>query len=111
MDIVAILDELLTSVNASFGWYNKDLDITHVTFIQIGDKPTEYSDDEETGTVYTVQIDIWGKDDYETMQKKNIIRELMKNSEFGYIDGQDLYEDDTKIYHKALRYQILDSKD
>lgn len=110
MDIVAMLDEILTPVNASFGWYNKNLD-THVTFIEIDDNPINYGDDEETGVVYTIQIDVWSKDDYEAMQLKKQIKTLMKSTEFGYIDGQDLYEDDAKIYHKALRYQILDSID
>ncbi|MDP4146118.1 MAG: hypothetical protein Q8936_16780 [Bacillota bacterium] len=110
MDVVAMLDEILSPVDAKYGWYNSKLN-THVTFILLYDRATEYSDDEETGAVNTVQIDVWSKDDYEAMQKKNDIKKLMKDTDFGYIDGRDFYEDDTKIYHKALRYQILDSED
>ena len=32
----------------------------------------------------------------------------MLDNDFGYIDGRDLFEIDTKIYHKALRFSYLE---
>lgn len=111
MDVVTTLGALLEPVNATYGWYNANNSNTHVTFCMLHDVPMYYSDDIETGIVYTVQVDIWSKDDLEALQIKNQIRNILKTSDFGYTDGADLYEDDVKIYHKALVYQILDMQE
>ena len=37
-----------------------------------------------------------------------IVKNVIIISDFGYIDGTDFFETDTKIYHKALRFSYLE---
>lgn len=84
------------------GWYDENMNETHVTFCIALESPEDYEDDDEVTMNYVIQVDVWSKEDHEGIVKE--IKKIMKKNEFTHIDSVDLFETDTKIYHKAMRF-------
>lgn len=110
-DIIETIDTTLSNallslnIESFYGWYDEDINNTHVTFILLSDEDTDYSDDEAEKTEYYVQVDIWSHENVESL--KRTIKTAMKSiSNCTYASGQDFYEVETKIFHKALRFYI-----
>lgn len=83
--------------------YNNSSSSTYITFFSYNDKGEEYADDEEIVTGYYMQLDIFSKTSYTNILKQ--VNKLMK--EAGFIRkpaGPELFEDDTKLYHKPVRF-------
>lgn len=75
----------------------------YITFFGYNDNGELYADDEEVVTGYYVQVDIWSKGSYTNILKQ--VKKLMKDANFiKRASGPELYEDDTKLYHKPLRF-------
>lgn len=111
MDIIKIIAKSLEPISLKGipvvqGWYDKNINDTHITFTLLNDSVNSVSDDEEETISYFIQIDIWGKKDEWKLKKE--VKKLMLESDFGYDDGQDFFENDTKIYHKALRFKYVE---
>lgn len=113
MDIIETIDNALSgalnplNIESFYGWYDKEILQTHVTFTQLNDTDTSYSDGEAEVTEYYIQVDIWSKDNIESLKKT--IKTAMKTIDScTYNQGQDFYETDTKIFHKALRFYIVE---
>jgi hypothetical protein len=76
---------------------------TYVTYMQLDKDGTLYADDEIQGTVQYYDFDIYSKGNYFTVVDKII--ELLTGAGWTYTpsrDSPDLYERDTKYYHKTL---------
>lgn len=54
---------------------------------------------------YYIQVDVWSEEDCFLLKRK--IKKLLKKAGFTYFAGNDDYEQDTKIYHKAARFYFL----
>lgn len=75
---------------------------TYITFFEY-DEDVENSSDDEIETIgHYVQVDLWTKADFTNY--KSLIKLAMKNASFYFTNAEELYEDDTKIYHWASRY-------
>ena len=75
---------------------------TYITFFTYLDKPELHSDDKEAVTGYYIQIDIWSKTDYTEIAKE--VHQSMLTQGFTKLNFYDLYEEDTKTYHKVMRF-------
>lgn len=64
----------------------------------------EWAENKEIATDYYVQVDIFSKADYTALEDK--IREKMASAGFRRSMAADLYEPDTELYHKAMRFVI-----
>lgn len=111
MDIIETIAKALEGIASRGitvvqGWYDENINDTHITFCELSDRSNSISDDEEEEIAHTIQIDIWSKKDEWKLKKE--VKKLMLNSDFGYIEGQDFFEPDTKIYHKSLRFSYLE---
>ncbi|MGL5084260.1 MAG: hypothetical protein ACRC68_00835 [Clostridium sp.] len=111
IDIIEFIAKALTEISnrgiyVVSGWYDEDINDTHITFCELNDRQGDVSDDEEESIIHLIQIDIWSKKDEWKLKKE--IKKLMAQSDFGYVDGEDLFETDTKIYHKAMRFDYLE---
>lgn len=111
IDVIKLLAKVLNpiskrGIHTAQGWYDGSIDKTHITFCIIGDRINNISDDEEEEIIHHIQVDLWSKSD-EWMLKKEIKKLMIKN-DFGYVDGKDFYENDTKIYHKAMRFKYIE---
>lgn len=76
----------------------------YVEYEIINEYGSEYSEDKETITTYVVQVDIFSTKNYTELE--NIIKKHMKEAGFTRDTAVDLYEKDTKLYHKAMRFTI-----
>ncbi len=89
-----------------YGWYDEGLNQTHVTYFIVLETLDDYEDDDEATVNYTVQVDSWSKEDDREIIKQ--IKKLMKANGFTMIDKNDFFETDTKIYHKAIRFNYYE---
>lgn len=81
---------------------SKGKDYPYITFFTYLDRTTEHSDDEEAITGYSIQVDVWSKNDYSKIEKN--VHQGMLSSGFLKQSFHDLYENDTKVYHKVMRF-------
>lgn len=76
----------------------------YVEYEIIDEYGTEYADGKEIGTTYVIQVDIFSKEDYHVLEKA--IRKHMLKAGFNRDMAADLYEENTRLYHKAMRFNI-----
>ncbi|SKC57676.1 hypothetical protein [Maledivibacter halophilus] len=88
-------------VPVRFQTYSGDEE-TYITFFIYLDKPELHSDDKELINGYYVQIDIWSKEDYTDLVDTVYTRII--DAGFTKLNFYDLYEEDTKTYHKVMRF-------
>jgi hypothetical protein len=62
------------------------------------------ADDEEQITAHFVQVDIWSTGNYNSLVDQ--VKARMKDNGFRRTSEADLYEADTEIFHKALRFRL-----
>lgn len=107
MDLTAFIGEVIgiTGVHVEEGWYNENINDTHITFYYMSDEDTNHSDDTNEGEEYYIQVDIWSKEDCFKLKKK--VKKLLKKAGFTYFAGNDMYEAETAIYHKAARFYFV----
>lgn len=105
-DIIDIVSSALSSLDVPVieGWYDEDLNKTHITVHEYLSQDGDYEDDEASCIEHNIQVDIWSKNSLQACKLKKKIKILLKNNEFSFSQGQDFYETDTKIYHKAMRF-------
>ncbi|RSL32667.1 hypothetical protein D7Z54_14555 [Salibacterium salarium] len=77
---------------------------TYITFFDYNENEAQSADDEETATYEFVQVDVWSKGDYTQLVKD--VKTAMKAAGFKRRDEQEFYEDDTELFHKAIRFVI-----
>lgn len=78
--------------------------IPYLEYEVISERGEEYSEGEEKYTTYLVQVDIFSTGDYTELEQT--IKEEMLKSGYNREQAVDLYEKETKLYHKAMRFNI-----
>ena len=91
-------------IPVSFQKY-KGKENTYITFFNYLKQGEEYADNEEKATGYYIQVDVWSKNDYTELVEK--VKNAMKAAGFRRTSAVDLFEEDTKIYHKVIRFSYL----
>ncbi|URN96914.1 MAG: DUF3168 domain-containing protein [Candidatus Pristimantibacillus lignocellulolyticus] len=74
-----------------------------ITFFEVINEDSEFADDEAYASDISIQIDVWSKASTSAISKE--VDRVMKAQGWSRTTGADLYEEDTKIFHKALRYR------
>jgi hypothetical protein len=80
-----------------------------ITFHEYMASGEKYEEDEETLTGHYIQVDIWSKSDYTELVGKT--RDTLTRAGFKRLNEIDLYEDDTKIYHKGMKFFYLEERE
>jgi len=77
-----------------------------VTFFEVSNRPADYGDNAEQGSEIQFQFDVWAKgaDPTAIAQQLDI---CLKAAGWWRLMATDMYEDDTRIFHKVTRYVIL----
>lgn len=70
----------------------------------INEHGISYSEGNEDYTTYVIQTDIFSTGDYTELENK--IKEIMINNGFSRDMAADLYEKETGLYHKPIRFSI-----
>lgn len=78
---------------------------TYITFFSYLEQGEKYADNEEKETGYYIQIDVWSKSDYTELVEN--VTNAMNAAGFRRTSAADLFERDTKIYHKAIRFLYI----
>jgi hypothetical protein len=82
---------------------------TYITFFEYNQFSALNADDEEQQTAHFFQVDIWSKGDYTSLVDQ--VKELMTAAGFRRTTETDLYESDTKIFHKVLRFSYVEERE
>lgn len=99
-----ILQTLKTvGVPVSFQQYSGQVS-SYVTFFTYLESGEQYADDREAVTRFSVQLDVWSKQDYTELV--NTVDQAMHAAGFVKNGYFDLYETDTQMYHKAMRFHF-----
>jgi len=80
------------------------MEFPRITFFEMTNFDDLYADDDALSSEIHFQIDIWSKDGNMTAIAQEVDK-TMKQIGFRRTSSIDLYEDDTEVYHKALRYE------
>lgn len=111
MDIQELVTNTLLNlgIEVLYGWYDKDLGKAHITFLEIDTEETDYVDDVATSIEHLIQFDIWTKDGEEAQELKKLVKEKLKSVGFRFQNGGDNFEMDTKLWHIAQRFIIIEN--
>lgn len=99
-DILMALSPL--DIPVAFQTYSEKAE-TYITFFTYLEKAELHADDEEEISGNYIQLDLWSKSDYTELIGE--IHKRMKEAGFVKQNFYDLYEKDTKVYHKVMRYR------
>ncbi len=108
--INSIIIETLSDIGVpvAFQLYSGEAS-TYVTFHEYIQSGEAFEDDEERFTGHYIQVDVWSKSDYSVLV--TLTKEKLKAAGFNRQDEMDLYEKDTGIYHKGLRFYYLEEQE
>lgn len=97
-----IIDTLeSTNVPISFQTYEGE-ETTYITFLEYLQQGESFADDNEEVTGHYIQVDVWSKGNYRKIVDQ--VKKLLKQAGFIRKYETELYEPDTKIFHKVLRF-------
>lgn len=74
-----------------------------ITFFEIDNADTAFADDTAYAAEILVQVDVWSRGSTSAIAGE--VDETMKGLGYSRTGAPDLYEPDTKVYHKAMRYR------
>ncbi|SDD27000.1 Protein of unknown function [Paenibacillus sp. UNCCL117] len=80
-----------------------------VTYFEVNNRDSFFADDTPIASDIVLQVDIWSKGSTSAIAKE--VDRTMKELGYTRTSGADLYEEDTKVYHKALRYRTRIQED
>lgn len=106
-DIIGYIYKQLENLGVSVqeGWYDENINDTHITYFCVNENETEFEDDVNTCEKYLIQVDIWSKED--VLELKEKVKIALKEADFTFKYARDFIETDTKIYHKVLRFEYV----
>ncbi|MGF7036597.1 hypothetical protein J2T17_007671 [Paenibacillus mucilaginosus] len=73
-----------------------------ITFFEMSNFDKDFADDSAISSQIIIQVDIWNKTSTSGIADR--VDAVMKSLGFGRSGSADLYENDTGIFHKAMRY-------
>ncbi|MCB2300654.1 hypothetical protein [Clostridium tagluense] len=74
---------------------------TYITFFNYLENLENYADNEATSESCYIQVDVWSLGDYSILIKN--VLESLKLAGFRRTYMTEMYENDTKLYHKIIR--------
>jgi hypothetical protein len=100
-----LFDERITSLVSNKIYLLKAPDNTMAPYVEyevLNENGSMFAENEEIGTDYNIQIDIFTKGSYTTIVKA--IKSVMKENGFMKEFGGSRYEEDSKLFHYILRF-------
>lgn len=77
---------------------------TYIEYHIISEKYDDFTSNKANTVRYIIQVSIFSKYDYEEIE--NTVKQVLLEKGYSFSHGVDLYEEDTKLYHKAMRFNI-----
>jgi hypothetical protein len=76
-----------------------------ITFFELTNFDRDFADDTAISSEIHVQIDIWSKESTSPIALE--VDKTMKSMGYQRNSSHDFYEDDTQVFHKAMRYSTI----
>lgn len=76
-----------------------------ISYYEMDNSVASKADDDEYSSNIAIQIDIWAKSSSQCSKIAVQVNEKMKGLEFERTLSLDLFEQETKIYHKTMRFE------
>ncbi|ABA42701.1 MULTISPECIES: tail completion protein gp17 [Bacillus cereus group] len=73
-----------------------------ITYFELDNRPDGFADNQEIESEILFQVDVWAKSSTTAIHQK--VNEIMKRIGFSRYAVADLYEEDTQIFHYAMRF-------
>lgn len=106
MSINTIIKTALTSISAPVSYMTYTGTTTpYITYQCYNEQGEAWAEDKEVATGFYCQVDVFGKTDCTAMAEQ--VKAAMITAGFKRTTAIDLYETDTKLYHKALRFSYV----
>lgn len=78
-------------------------ELTYITYQEISNKVGLCQDDNVTDTIPTYDFDVYSIGNYLKIVSK--VKKIMKDAGYTWLsDSQDMFEEDTKLYHKTVTF-------
>lgn len=108
-----LLDSRITKiVNNNIYFLHKDEGVKCDIYLEYEVLDKQYTDfvgNKANSVEHLIQVDIFSKSDYTNLEI--IVEEVLKEKGYDFVTSADLYEKDTKLYHKAFRYIYKENKE
>ena len=75
---------------------------TYITFFCYNEQGEAWAENKEIATGFYMQVDVWSKGDFTAIVEQ--VKTLLEGAGLARTYATEMYEDDTKIYHKATRF-------
>jgi hypothetical protein len=107
MNLNKLIIDTLTPIGVpvSFQEYT-GIETMYITFFEYNQFSALNADDTEQQTSHFIQVDIWSNGDYTAIVDQ--VKQKMIDAGFKRTSEADLYENDVKIYHKAIRFSFVE---
>jgi hypothetical protein len=100
-----IIDTLSPLALTLFQTYSGSI-FPHITFFEFNQQSALNADDEEEMTAHSVQVDLWSLNDYTSLVAQ--VKTSLLAIGFRRAFETEFYENDTKIFHKVLRFNYVE---
>lgn len=106
MSINSIIEIALGNIGVPVSFHNYSGDEqTYITYFCYNEQGEEWAENKEIATGFYIQVDIWSKTNYTTLAKN--VKKALEDVGLIRTTTQDLYEKDTEIYHKGMRFSYI----
>lgn len=106
MNLNQLILNTLKDVGSSVDYLNyTGSERTYITFFEYDQSAGLEADDEEQNNVHYIQIDIFSSGNYLSLVKS--VKGKMKQAGFKKSFETEMIEEDTKLYHKVLRFYFI----
>ena len=97
--------EEISDVEVSYFYPQNWSNLPAISYYEIDNSKASRADDEEYSSNIAIQIDVWAKSSSQCSKLAIQVNEKMESLEFERTLATDLFEQETKIYHKTMRFE------
>ena len=95
----------LSTINGFYFFHPPEFtNLPVLSYFEVDNTGSLYADDQEIGSEFVYQIDLWHTASLTALAMA--VDSAMKTLDFTRISAQDLYENETLINHKSMRYRL-----
>lgn len=97
--------EEISDVEVSYFYPQNWAKLPAISYYEMDNSIASKADDEEYSSNITMQIDIWAKSSSQCSKLAIEVNKKMQELDFERTLALDLFEQETKIYHKTMRFE------
>ncbi len=98
----------ISDVEVSYFYPQNWAKLPAISYYEMDNSVASKAEDEEYSSNISIQIDIWAKSSSKCSELANLVNEKMEDLEFERRLALDLFENETKIYHKTMRFEKVE---